>query len=34
MEFEGEYIFNKKLNGIIYDDKSNKIYELNNGSGK
>ena len=34
LEFEGEYIFNKKWNGKGYDEKGNIIYELKNGNGK
>ena len=34
LEFEGEYMFNKKWNGKGYDEKGNIIYELKNGSGK
>ena len=34
LEFEGEYLFNKKWNGKGYDEKGNIIYELKNGNGK
>ena len=34
LEFEGEYLFNKKWNGNGYDGESNIIYELKNGNGK
>ena len=33
MEFEGDYLFDKKWNGKGYDKNGNAIYELNNGSG-
>ena len=33
MEYEGEYLYNKKWNGKGYDEKGNLIYELNNGKG-
>ena len=33
MEYEGEFLFNKKWNGKGYDQKGNQIYELNNGTG-
>ena len=34
LEFEGEYLFNKKWNGKGYDEEGNIIYELKNGNGK
>ena len=34
LEFEGEYLFNKKWNGKGYDGAGNIIYELKNGNGK
>ena len=34
LEYEGEYLYNKKWNGKGYDEKGNIIYELNNGTGK
>ena len=34
MEYAGEYLFNKKLNGKGYDENANIIYELINGNGK
>ena len=34
MEFEGEYLYNKKYNGKGYDLNGNIIYELKNGNGK
>ena len=34
LEYEGEYLFNRKYNGKGYDSKGNIIYELNNGNGK
>ena len=34
LEFEGEYLFNKKWNGKGYDKNGNIIYELKNGNGK
>ena len=34
LEYEGEYLFNKKYNGKGYDESSNIIYELKNGTGK
>ena len=33
MEFEGEYLYNKKWNGKGYDKNDNIIYELKNGNG-
>ena len=33
MEFEGEYLYNKKWNGKGYDENDNIIYELKNGNG-
>ena len=33
LEFEGEYLFNKRWNGKIYDIKNNNYYELINGKG-
>ena len=34
LEFEGEYLFDKKWNGKGYDENGNIIYEIINGSGK
>ena len=34
LEFEGEYLFDKKWNGKGYDVHGNIIYELINGNGK
>ena len=34
MEYEGEYLNNKKYNGKGYDESGNIIYELINGNGK
>ena len=34
LEYEGEYLFDKKFNGKGYDENSNVIYELKNGTGK
>ena len=34
LEYEGEYLLNKKWNGKGYDKKGNIIYELINGNGK
>ena len=34
MEFEGEYLYNKKCNGKGYDNHGNLLYELKNGNGK
>ena len=34
MEYEGEYLFDKKYIGNGYDENGNIIYELNNGTGK
>ena len=34
MEYEGEFLFNKKWNGKGFDENGNIIYELNNGNGK
>ena len=34
LEFEGEYLFDKKYNGKGYDHDGNIIYELLNGKGK
>ena len=34
MEYEGVYLYNKKWNGIGYDENGNIIYELINGNGK
>ena len=34
MEYEGEYLYNKKWNGKGYDEIGNIIYELKNGTGK
>ena len=33
MEFEGEYLIDKKWNGKGYDQNGNTIYELKNGNG-
>ena len=33
LEFEGEYLFNKKFNGRGYDENGNVIYKLINGKG-
>ena len=34
LEYEGEYLYDKKWNGKGYDENHNIIYELINGSGK
>ena len=34
LEFEGEYLFDKKWNGKGYDENGNIIYVLNEGNGK
>ena len=34
LEYEGEYLYNKKWKGKGYDENNNIIYELNNGNGK
>ena len=34
MEYEGEYLYDKKYNGKGYDENGNIIYELINGNGK
>ena len=34
LEYEGEYLYNKKWNGKGYDENGNIIYELINGNGK
>ena len=34
LEFDGEYLFDRKWNGKGYDEKGNIIYELINGNGK
>ena len=34
LEFEGEYLNNKKWNGKGYDENGNIMYELFNGNGK
>ena len=34
LEYEGEFLFDKKYNGKGYDENGNIIYELINGSGK
>ena len=34
MEYEGEYLYDKKWNGKGYDENGNIIYELINGNGK
>ena len=34
LKFEGEYLFNKKLKGKIYDFDGNIVLELNNGNAK
>ena len=33
LEYEGEFLFNKKWNGKGYDIYGNILYELNNGNG-
>ena len=33
MEYEGEYLYNRKYNGIGYDENGNIIYKLLNGNG-
>ena len=33
MEYEGEFLYNKKWNGKGYDENGNIIYELINGNG-
>ena len=33
LEFEGDYLFFNKFNGIGYDKNGNKIYELKKGNG-
>ena len=34
MEYEGEYLYDRKWNGKGYDELGNIIYELKNGNGK
>ena len=34
LEYEGEFLFNRKWNGKGYDENGNVIYELKNGNGK
>ena len=34
LEYEGEYLYNRKFNGKGYDSNGNEIYVLNNGNGK
>ena len=34
MEYEGEFLFDKKWNGKGYDRNGNIVYELKNGTGK
>ena len=34
VEYDGEYLYNKKWNGKGYDENNNVIYELINGCGK
>ena len=34
LDYEGEYLFNKKWNGKVYDEKGKIIYELIEGEGK
>ena len=34
MEYEGEFLYDKKWNGKGYDENGNIIYELMNGNGK
>ena len=34
MEYEGEYLYNKKYNGKGFDKNGNITYELINGTGK
>ena len=34
LEFEGEYLYNRKWNGKGYDENCNIIYELINGNGQ
>ena len=34
MIYEGEYLFNKKWNGLIYDKDSKEIFNIINGKGK
>ena len=34
MEYEGEYLYNKKWNGKGYDENGNIIYDLINGNGQ
>ena len=34
LEYEGEYLYDKKYNGKGYDEYGNIIYELKNGTGK
>ena len=34
LEYDGEFLYNKKWNGKGYDEEGNIIYELINGTGK
>jgi len=34
LEYEGEYLFDKKYNGKGYDENGNILYKLKNGTGK
>ena len=34
LEYEGEYLLDKKFNGKGYDENGNILYELKNGTGK
>ena len=34
LEYEGDYLYNKKFNGKGYDENGNVIYELINGNGE
>ena len=34
MEYEGEFLYNKRWNGKGFDENGNIIYELINGNGK
>ena len=34
LEFEGEYLYEKKFDGVGYDTNGNVLYELKNGNGK
>ena len=33
LQFEGEYLFNRRWNGVGYDTDDNKVYKLKNGHG-